>query len=57
MKQWMEYFQSLNKLSDPDRLTQLIFAKEPLATDPAKIESLSDGFIKELIPYNIYWTI
>ena len=40
------FFQSLNKLSDPDRLTQLKFAKEPLATDPAKIESLSAGFIK-----------
>jgi len=40
------HFKSLNKLADPDRLTQLVFAKEPLATDPAKIESLSGGFIK-----------
>ena len=40
------HFKSLNGLADPDNLTPLIFAKSHLATDPAKIESLSVGFIK-----------
>jgi len=40
------HFKSLNGLADPDKLTPLVFAKEPLAEDPAKIESLSAGFVK-----------
>ena len=38
------HFKSLNKLAGAEPI--LIFAKEPLAMDPAKIESLSGGFIK-----------
>ena len=40
------HFKSLNSLADPDKLTQLVLAKEHLAKDPAKIESLAGGFIK-----------
>ena len=38
------HFKSLNKLAGVE--PTLIFAKEPLATDPSKVESLSGGFIK-----------
>jgi hypothetical protein len=36
----------LNSLADPDKKTPLIFAKEPLATDSTKLESLAGGFVK-----------
>ena len=38
------HFKSLNKLAGVE--PTLIFAKEPLATDPTKLESLAGGFIK-----------
>ena len=40
------HFKSLNSLSDPEKLTPLIFAKEHRVDDATKVEGLSGGLIK-----------